>query len=155
MEVVEDTLDVALEDFLDRPLFCFLAQESDAGPRVSPLWFLWEDGAVWNIARLEGRSYPERVREYPRTAVAILDFDPTTGRVEHVGMRGRSTLEPYDEARAEALLVKYLCEDRTEWPETFRRLDPGGYRLLRFDPETAVARGQSYPSPSGVGDRTR
>ena len=82
MEIIEDGLEVSLDEFLARRLFCFLAQRSGEGPRLSPLWFLWEDGAVWNVAQLDGRSYPERVRAYPETAVAVVDFDPATGRVE-------------------------------------------------------------------------
>ena len=62
MELLENTLEVDLEAFLARPLFCRLAQRSDSGPRVSPLWFLWADQRVWLIAQLEGRSYPDRVR---------------------------------------------------------------------------------------------
>ena len=49
MELIEDGLEVALDDFLARRLFCVLAQRSGDGPRLSPLWFLWEDGAVWNV----------------------------------------------------------------------------------------------------------
>lgn len=147
MEIVENTLDVGVDEFLDRPLFCFFAQRSDDGPRLSPLWFLWEDGAVWNIAQMSGRSYPERVNQYPRTAVAIVDFDPATGRVEHVGMRGEAALEPYDEQRAKRLLRKYLGEDATEWPDMFVGLDMDDYRLIKFDPETVVARDKSYSSP--------
>lgn len=152
MELVENTLAVDLETFLARPLFCFLGQTSEDGPRLSPLWFLWEDGRVWNIARLEGRSYPERVERDPRTAVAIVDFEPSTGRVEHVGMRGQASLEPFDEARAGRLLEKYLGADESGWPEMFRGLDPEGYRLIAVEPETVVARDQSYAAPSGDGD---
>ncbi|WP_306053516.1 pyridoxamine 5'-phosphate oxidase family protein [Natronococcus wangiae] len=149
MELIENTLEVDLEDVLARPLFCFLAQRSADGPRVSPLWFLWEDDAVLIIAQLHGRSYPDRVRRDPETALAILDFEPTTGRVEHVGMRGTASLEPYDEDRAERLLEKYLGERRDEWPETFVGLDADRYRLIEFTPETVVARDQSYPVPAG------
>ena len=112
MELLEDGLEVVLDEFLARPLFCFLAQRSGEGPRLSPLWFLWEDGAVWNVARLDSRSYPERVQEYPETAVAVVDFEPATGRVEHVGMRGEATLEPYGRPRAGRLFEKYLGDDR-------------------------------------------
>ena len=55
MEIVEDTLDAKLEDFLARPLFCHLGTLSEDGPRVSPLWFLWEDGAIWIIATLSDK----------------------------------------------------------------------------------------------------
>ncbi|MFC4439352.1 MULTISPECIES: pyridoxamine 5'-phosphate oxidase family protein [Natrialbaceae] len=152
MRVIENTLAVDLETFLARPLFCFLAQRSAKGPRVSPLWFRWEDGAVWIIAQLRGRSYPERVERDPETALAILDFEPTTGRVEHVGMRGTASLEPYDEERAERLLEKYLGERRDEWPEMFVGLDAERYRLIEFTAETVAARDQSYPAPAGIED---
>jgi hypothetical protein len=153
MDVVENTLGPALDEFLDRPLFCSLAQASVEGPRVSPLWFLWEDGAVWIIAQLEGRSYPGRVERDPRTALAVVDFEPSEGRVEHVGMRGQAGLEPYDTGRADRLLAKYLGEDRGEWPERFAGLPPEDYRLIRFDPETVVARDQSYDTPADRGPK--
>lgn len=149
MEIVEDTLTVTLDEFLDRPLFCFFAQSSDTGPRLSPLWFLWEEGAVWNVARLSDRTYPERVRQYPQSALAVVDFDPATGRVEHVGMRGEATLEPYDTARADRLFENYLGEQKSEWPDMFLDFDTDEYRLIKFNPETVVARDQSYPAPDG------
>lgn len=144
MEVVENTLDPDLDEFLDRPLFCFLAQTSEEGPRVSPLWYLWEDGALWMVAMLRNRSYPDRIRRDPRAAVAVVDFDPNTGLVQHVGFRGRGTLEPFDEGRATRLLRRYLGDDEAEWDERFCDLDPEDYRLVRVDPETVVARDQSY-----------
>jgi nitroimidazol reductase NimA-like FMN-containing flavoprotein (pyridoxamine 5'-phosphate oxidase superfamily) len=148
VELLEDTLEVELEAFLARPLFCFLAQRSDSGPRVSPLWFLWEDETVWIIAQLEGRSYPDRVQQHPEAALAVVDFDIDTGQVEHVGMRGTASLEPYHEAVAGRLLEKYLGTRREDWPAAFVDLDPDAYRLLEFTPETVVARDQSYPSPA-------
>ena len=151
MELVENTLETDLETVLGRPLFCYLAQASGAGPRLSPLWFLWEDGALWIIARTD-RSYLERANRRPEAAVAIVDFDRRTGRVEHVGMRGTAAVEAYDPDRARRLLMKYLGDDRSEWPDGFVDLSPDDYRLVRFDPETVVARDQSYaPAPSVQG----
>lgn len=152
MELVEDTLDVDLADFLARRLFCFLAQVSPDGPRVSPLWFRWEDGQLWAIAQLEGRSYPRRVEANPETAVAVVDFAPARGRVQHVGMRGRATLEPYDAERGRRLLEKYLGPEPDDWPARFRGVDAEGYRLIAFTPETVVARDQSYAPPAGPAD---
>ena len=37
MEIIEDGLEVALDEFLARRLFCFFAQRSGEGPRLSPL----------------------------------------------------------------------------------------------------------------------
>lgn len=144
MDVIENTLDAPLDEFLDRPLFCFLGQVSDRGPRISPLWFLWEDESVWIIAVLEGRSYPDRVREHPRSALAVVDFDPVTGRVEHVGMRGAASLEEWDQERAKRLLRAYLGPDREAWDPMFEPEVSEGKRLIRFDPDTVVARDQSY-----------
>ncbi|RKD98116.1 pyridoxamine 5'-phosphate oxidase family protein [Halopiger aswanensis] len=149
MEIVENTLETDLESVLERPLFCYLAQAVDAGPRLSPLWFLWEDGACWIIARTD-RSYLERADRQPEAAVAIVDFDRRTGRVEHVGMRGRAAVEPYDPDRAQRLLTKYLGNEVEDWPDGFVDLRPDDYRLIRFDPETVVARDQSYPAPPVV-----
>lgn len=151
MDIVENTLGVDLDTFLDRPLFCFLGAVDAGDPRVTPLWFRWEDGAVWIIGD-ERKTYPRRVRDHPETALAVVDFDPAKGRVEHVGMRGRATVEPHDPALAERLLEGYLGPARAEWDEAFFG-DPYEWGaemvLLRFDPETVVARDQSYvPSPS-------
>jgi len=153
MDVLENTLDVELDAFLERPLFCFLAttERGEGAPRVSPLWFLWEAGSVW-IVTDRRKTYPSRAERNPETALAVVDFDRTTGRVQHVGMRGRATVVPHDPARAERLLTAYLGPDPTEWDES-RFPDPREWGeemvMLRFDPETVVARDQSYaPAPS-------
>jgi predicted pyridoxine 5'-phosphate oxidase superfamily flavin-nucleotide-binding protein len=152
MDVIENTLDVDLETFFERPLFSFLGTATEAGhPRVSPLWFRWEDGAIWHIAEAH-RSYPDRVQRRPETALAVVDFDPAAGRVEHVGMRGRTTVEPHDPERAIRLLKRYLGPEMDEWDDS-RFPDPHewgeGFVMLRFDPETVVARDQSYaPAPA-------
>jgi nitroimidazol reductase NimA-like FMN-containing flavoprotein (pyridoxamine 5'-phosphate oxidase superfamily) len=144
MHVVENTLDCAIDTFLDRPLFAFLGQVADGDPRVSPLWFLWEDDRLWHIAQLDGRSYPERIRRDSRVAVGIVDFEPESGRVEHVGIRGEASLRDYDRDRADRLLAKYLGDDRDDWPERFAAVGADGFALIEIDPETVVARDQSY-----------
>lgn len=149
MELVEDTLDVPLDDFLERPLFAFLAQASPGGPRVSPLWFHWEDRTVWHVA-LSDRSYLQRARADPRSALAVVDFDPAAGRVQHVGMRGQASVEPFDPELGRRLLARYLGPDESTWPDRFAALDPEGLELLAFEPETVVARDQSYAAPPGA-----
>ncbi|MFC7136173.1 pyridoxamine 5'-phosphate oxidase family protein [Halobaculum litoreum] len=148
MDVIENSLSVALDAFLDRPLFCFVGTVAEGGdPRVSPLWYLWEDGRVWVLADTVGKSYPERVARTPETAVAVVDFDVRAGRVEHVGMRGRAAVVDHDADRAARLLERYLGPDRDAWDARFAELDPERWGLLRFTPETVVARDQSF-SPS-------
>lgn len=147
MEVVENTLDVPLEAVLERPLFCFLGTVSrDGYPRVSPLWYLWEDGAVWILGDAVEKTYTERLRREPRTALAVVDFDVRDGRVHHVGMRGEAELTPLDRTRAERLLGRYLGPDRAAWDPRFRDLDGDRWRFVRFEPGTVVARDQSFES---------
>lgn len=145
MKIVEDSLAVDLETFLERPLFCFLGTVTrDGHPRVSPLWFLWEETAVWILADLEGKSYPDRVERRPETALAVVDFDVRDGRVAHVGMRGRATIEPLASDRAFRLLERYLGPRPEEWDSRFVDLDSDRWAFLRFDPDTVVARDQSF-----------
>lgn len=155
MELVENTMDVSLDTFLERPLFCFVATTSETGePRVSPLWYLWEGDSLWLLGDAVGRSYVDRLERTTSAAVAIVDFDVTTGRVQHVGMRGVPTVEPLDEERLQRQLSRYLGDDPDEWDERFRELDPARWRYVRIEPETVVMRDQSFaPSlaPSEVG----
>jgi len=67
-------------------------------------------------------------------------------------MRGEATLEPYDRARAGRLFENYLGDAESEWPAKFLGLDADEYRLIRFEPETVVARDQSYPASGGGPD---
>src|SRR5687768_3631032 len=46
--MVEDH-DFELDGFLARPLIAHLASDAPDGPRNSPLWFQWEDRALWFI----------------------------------------------------------------------------------------------------------
>ena len=145
MEVLENTLDEPLDEFLARPLFCFLGTSSPEGhPRISPLWFLWEDEHIWIIADTTGKSYPRRVERSPETAVAIVDFDVETGLVQHVGMRGQANLTPLDERRTYRLLRRYLGDDPDEWDPRFADLNPERWSFIEFSPETVVARDQSF-----------
>ena len=145
MELVENSLECSLDTFLDRPLFCFVAALSRTGkPRISPLWYLWEDDSIWIIGDTVGKSYVSRIERRPETAVAIVDFDVHSGLVQHVGMRGESAVVPLEEGRVFRLLRRYLGPDEDEWDPRFAELDPERWAFLRFDPETVVARDQSF-----------
>jgi hypothetical protein len=146
VKVIRDragTLNV--DEFLARPLFAHLASVSPNGPRDSPVWFLWEDGAIWIIGSRRDDSFPSRVEAEPRCAVGIVDFDQASGRVHHAGFRGHATIQPFDVARAKRLLARYLGSEVESWPERFRAtLADVSNVLVRFEPETAVARDVSY-----------
>jgi nitroimidazol reductase NimA-like FMN-containing flavoprotein (pyridoxamine 5'-phosphate oxidase superfamily) len=146
---------VDLDEFLARPLFAHLATASDDGPRDSPVWFLWEDGAIWIIGSRRDDSFPARLERNPRCAIGVVDFVQELGRVHHVGMRGRATIEPFDSKRAERLLVRYLGAGREAWDRRFRDtlVDPDNV-LVRFVPDSVVARDVSYEParPTGGGE---
>lgn len=151
MRVIRDragTVDV--DAFLARPLFAHLATAAEDGaPRDSPVWFLWEDGAVWIIGEPTD-TFPDRVAREPRCAVGVVDFDRASGLVQHVGIRGRGTVEPWDPSRARRLIRRYLGDDESAWdPEFVEFLPDDRYRFVRVQPETVVARDVSYAASEG------
>lgn len=136
--------DVDVVEFLARPLIAHLATASVDGPRNSPVWFLWEDEAIWLIGNTRD-SFPRRLRDDGRCAIGIVDFNLPAGRLVHVGMRGVATVVELDRPRLHRLLSRYLGDDEGMWNEDFRtvvidRLD----LMVRFDPTSIVARDQSY-----------
>ncbi|GFZ91460.1 pyridoxamine 5'-phosphate oxidase family protein [Nesterenkonia alkaliphila] len=136
-----------LEEFLGRPLFAHLATSSDEGARDVPLWFLWEDSALWFIVVVSENTFHQRVQKNPRTAVGIVDFDVNTGLVQHVSFRGRATVEPWDVEKAKRVLSKYLGNDMTRWDQ--KRFVEGldhleDWLFVKFQPETVMLRDQSY-----------
>jgi hypothetical protein len=147
MEIIRDRPNsVDVDEFLARPLFAHLATASDQGPRVSPVWFLWEDRAVWIIGSRADDSFPQRIERDGRCSVSVVDFDETAGIVQHVGLRGEATVKPFERERARRLLVRYLGGDEARWDERFRAtLGDSENVLVCFRPETAVARDVSYP----------
>ncbi len=133
-----------MSDVLSLPLFAHLATSSEAGPRESPVWFLWEENALWIIGNYQTDSFPKRVEQDPRCALGIVDFDVSTGLVRHVGLRGRASLHAHDEERMKRLLRRYMGEPET-WDSRFVEiLGDEDYIFIRFEPETAVVRDQSY-----------
>ena len=77
-------------------------------------------------------------------SAAVVDFDARSGRVIHVGFRGEATIEPFDEGRTDRLLERYLGRRKSAWDQRFVGLDPDQWGFIRFDPETVVARDQSF-----------
>jgi len=134
-----------LEEVLRRPLFAHLATLSDDGPRDSPVWFLWEDEAIWIIGDDAADSFPARLRGHPSCALGIVQFERGIGLVRHVGIRGTASMEPFDRALAIRLLSRYLGGDRSKWdPRFLRSLETSTNVLVRVTPKTVVARDVSY-----------
>ena len=144
MEIVDREGSLDLEAFLRRPLFAHLAT-TDAGiARESPVWFLWEDGALWILTNRDDDSFPRRIEREPRCAVGIVDYDPAAGVVQHVGFRGRAAVVAFDRERAVRKLRKYLGPDESRWDRRRFALRSPSLAFVRFVPETAVVRDQSY-----------
>jgi hypothetical protein len=137
-----------LGDLLARPLFAHLATGSESGPRESPVWFLWEDEALWIIANEKTDSFPKRIELEPRCAVGIVDFDASSGLVQHVGFRGLALREAHDRDRMTRLLTRYLGEVKGWDPRFVKILDDAEYIFVKFIPETTVVRDQSFAVPS-------
>ena len=136
--------ELSLDALLSRPLFAYLATNSEDGVRDSPVWFLWEVGAVWIIGNATD-SFPRRIQEDDRCAISIVDFDCATGRVHHAGFRGTATVEPWDPERAIRLLSRYLGARQAAWDDRFKdALNDQNNRWIRFHAFTYVLRDQSY-----------
>jgi len=153
MDLIHDRpRSVDLDEFLQRPLFAHLATASEHGPRTSPVWFLWEANSIWILAHRESSSFEKRIERDPRCSLGILDADLTTGKVHHVGMRGQATVEAFDVERGRRLLSRYLDGPVEDWDAMFVEVldHPGDYVFVRFEPETVVARDQSYATASST-----
>jgi hypothetical protein len=143
-----------LNEFLNRRLFAHLSTASENGPRESPVWFLWDSGVVWIIG---GESFPRNIQREPRVAIGFVDFDPASGALHHVGMRGTAEVLPYNAEMARRIVQKY-CGPAEYWHERFDDIKIGSCTLpmIRFEPMTVVMRDQAIQS-AGVcsGDRNR
>jgi SAM-dependent methyltransferase len=141
MRFIEQAFDI--DSLLAKPLFAHLATCGQAGPCETPLWFLWEDEALWMIAG-SSSGFVKRLRNDARAAIGIVDFDLERGFLRHLGFRGSATIEPMDGERRTRLVRRYLGSE-DQWSPWFRQaiVDRQDV-LIRFIPETAVARDQSY-----------
>jgi malonyl-CoA O-methyltransferase len=143
-----------LEEFLARPLYAHLAHNSEHGPRESPVWFHWDGIHLWIIG---GTSFPENLKRDPRCALGIVDWDPRTGLSQHVGLRGKAAVLPFDSGLARTIFRRYFGPDETDWDRRFDDVFTGelGLEMVRFTPETVVVRDQSYQPTAWASSRER
>jgi len=148
LEIIEQKVDCGgfdlfdLDEFLGRPLFAHLSTVSADGPRESPVWFLWEDTAIWIIG---GESFPRNIQRESRVAIGFVDFNPVSGMLHHVGMRGTAEVLPYKQETARRIIQKY-CGPADSWDRRFDDIRFGTCTLptIRFLPTKVVMRDQSY-----------
>ena len=86
------------EIVLAMPVMAFLGTVDGAKPRVAPVWFLWEDAALWMLGDKSGSSV-KRIGENAECAVEIVHFDVVQGVLLHLGLRGRAIVEKSDPQR--------------------------------------------------------
>jgi SAM-dependent methyltransferase len=141
MRVVERDFDI--DTFLAKALIAHLATCGRAGASETPVWFLWEEEALWLIAR-SSSGFAKRLRDDRRAAIGVVDFDLERGYLRHLGFRGVATIEPMDVQRRTRLVTRYLGSEE-QWNPWFREavVDRQDV-LIKFVPQTAVARDQSY-----------
>jgi nitroimidazol reductase NimA-like FMN-containing flavoprotein (pyridoxamine 5'-phosphate oxidase superfamily) len=129
-----------IEAFLAKPLVARLATN---GPTIRPLWYLWEDHAFWIITG-EWSSLTARLRRDPHIALVVDTCDLTTGEVLQVTATGQATIEPYDQARADRKLRRYLGAEQDQWSERFTDPANTGNAFIRLAPQQLTARDLSY-----------
>ena len=119
---------------------------ADGSPRNAPVWFIWEDDALWMLGSVDGSSV-RRLKDDPRCAVEITRFDAAEGILLHLGLRGSATIERMDPERFERLLGKYLGS-RDRWNEWFieniARIDDPNGRMIRLAPQSTFTNNVSF-----------
>ncbi|HVN53647.1 MAG TPA: pyridoxamine 5'-phosphate oxidase family protein [Anaerolineaceae bacterium] len=122
-----------LDAFLSKPLL--LARIATTGkngqPHVVPVWYLWEDGALW-ISSFASTRHVRELRADPRCSI-LIDEAPT-GEINYgVIFEGRVELitEPRElvEAMAEKIYTRYLG------PVGVKKPDPQSWI---YDPENLI-----------------
>ncbi len=135
------------DDVLRLPLMAILATlAEDGSPRSAPVWFAWEDGALWMLSD-ESASSARRIVRDPRVSVEIVDYDNVDGLLRHLGLRGRASVEPMDSGLFRRLLSRYLGAPQTWNPwfiDTIARIDDPTGRLIRLEPDSVFTNDVSY-----------
>lgn len=132
---------------LSRPLMANLATvDGDGTPRNAPVWFAWEDGALWMLSDATASS-AARIAAMPHVAVEIVDYDNAAGVLRHLGMRGVATVEPMNAALFRRLLRRYLGpeDQQNQWfVENIARVDDPAGRLIRLVPTSIFTNDVSF-----------
>lgn len=135
------------DEVLNLPLMANLATvAADGAPRNAPMWFIWEDGALW-LPASAGNSSVRRIAHQPRCAAEIVRFDNDAGILLHLGLRGTATVEPMCPARFRRLLTRYLGGEQSWNPwfiEKIARIENPEGRMIRLSPDSVFTNDVSY-----------
>ncbi|MEU3021923.1 pyridoxamine 5'-phosphate oxidase family protein [Nocardiopsis alba] len=128
-----------VDAFLARPLVARVATNDSSGaPAVRPVWFLWEEGAMWWITG-DYSILSRHLARDPRTAVVVDTCDLERQEFLQVVMKGEARTVPFDPALARRKLRRYLGDDETSWHPDFRYFADDAL-LVRFDPERVIVK---------------
>ncbi len=132
--------DFNIQNVLSKPLMLYLATVCEEGPRSSPLWFLYEDEKIW-LFGTDKDSFIKRLRNDPRCALSVVDFNLKSGILLHVGIRGMATLQQVNPERLRRFVGKYLGYDTDSWNKWFIKnvVDPVDM-MVEVKPKTIVAK---------------
>ena len=153
------------QHLLHLPLMANLATVAeDCAPRISPMWFIWEEDAIWLLGSTDSSSV-RRLGADGRCAIEIVKFDNEAGILLHLGLRGVATVVPMNPDRFRRLLTKYLGPEEEGWNpwfiEMIARIDDPEGRLIRMVPDSFFTNNVSYfrtgpdlawPGPDGDSD---
>ena len=135
------------DHILRLPLMANLATIGRDGPRNAPVWFIWEDEAIWLLGTATGSSV-KRLEQDPRCAVEIVHYQNESGVLLHLGFRGTASIEPSSPDRFRRLLQKYLGPDQMTWNDWFieniAQIDDPTGRMVRLAPESTFTNNVSY-----------
>lgn len=135
------------EIVLSRPLMANLATVTASGePRNSPVWFVWEEDALWMLSDVTSSS-TQRIADNPNVAVEIVDYDNAAGLLRHLGMRGTATVVPMNPARFKRLLRRYLGpeDQQNQWfINNVARIDDPDGRMIRLAPTSVFTNDVSF-----------
>lgn len=145
MEIIETSESIDFNEFMTRPLFAHLSTMSDQGPVDSPVWCMWEDDCIWINTDIVNDSFGKRLTSDNRCAIGIIDYDNNTGKLHHVGFRGKAEVVNFDAMIGARIFTKYLGSAQDTWPPWFQQfLNDQNARLVKFTPKTVVIRDLSY-----------
>ena len=119
---------------------------NDGSPRNAPMWFIWENDAVWLLGSTDTSSV-KRVERDPRCAVEIVHFDSDAGILLHLGLRGVASIDPMSPARFRRLLRKYLGNEdnwNSWFIENVALVDDPNRRLIKLNPRSLFTNNVSY-----------
>ena len=139
--------DFDVDPFLAQPLTARLAT---AGPRVRPVWYLWEGGQFWVLTG-PWTTVPADVARDANVAIVVDTCDLGTGRCLQVVAQGQAEVLPFDAGRALRKLERYLGAVPERWDGRFRRYLSGSVdaRWLRIHPSSLRASDLSFAPSRG------